>query len=282
MQTIYLVVVNYYSANLIERLIQSSQDSNVDFQFVIVNNSPEDREIEKLKSEKILILETGQNLGFGNGCNVGLSWVWERDRKAIIWLINPDTVLEQNTLEQVKQFFAQYRDISILGTAIYTPDREVWFAGGKFIPRRGAIIEENLLENLSSQPYVSCDWVSGCSLLVNLEKFSVCPQFDPEYFLYYEDFDFCQRYRQAGHPIAISDRISIIHHPSSITNRNIGKKLEHSTYSYLLTLKKYAPLPIFLFRFLRLSLYGLVLLPIKPKMSLGKLAGIARYWQRKN
>lgn len=283
MSTIYLVVVNYYSSDLIERLIQScSQVYDISYQFVIVDNSPEDRKIEQLKSEKVLVLETEENLGFGNGCNVGLNWVWQCDRKAIVWLINPDTVLEKNTLEQVKLFFSQYRDISILGTAIYTPDGKIWFAGGKYIPSRGAIIEENLLENSAQTPYKNCDWVSGCSLLVNLEKFSACPQFDPEYFLYYEDFDFCQRYRQAGHQIAISDRITIIHHPSSITNRNIGKKLEHSTYSYLLTLKKYAPFPIFLFRFLRLFVYGLILLPIKPKMSLGKLVGISHYLKRKN
>ncbi|MEM9540802.1 MAG: glycosyltransferase family 2 protein [Cyanobacteria bacterium P01_E01_bin.42] len=279
--TIYLVVVNYNSAHLIERLIQSClQDFELFSQFIIVNNSPEDRAVEQLRAEKVSILETGQNLGFGNGCNVGLNWVWERDRKAIVWLINPDTVLEENILEKVNEFFSQYRKISILGTTIYTPDRKIWFAGGKYIPSRGAIVEENLLANLGQKPYVHCDWVSGCSLLVNLEKFSVCPQFDPEYFLYYEDFDFCQRYRQAGHQIAISDRIAIVHYPSSITNRNIGKKIEHSTYSYLLTLQKYAPLPIFLFRFLRLLIYSLILLPIKPKISLGKFAGVARYWQR--
>ncbi|MGK7926341.1 MAG: glycosyltransferase family 2 protein [Spirulina sp.] len=283
MRTIYLVVVNYYSSDLIERLIQScSQILGVSSQFVIVNNSPDDRKIEKLESEKVLILEAGENLGFGNGCNVGLNWVWERDREAIVWLINPDTVLPENTLEQVKQFFSQYRDISILGTVVYTPDREIWFAGGKFIPSRGAIVEENLISQSPDRPYIICDWVSGCSLLVNFEKFSVCPQFDPEYFLYYEDFDFCQRYRQEGHQIAISDRIAVIHHPSSITNRNIGKKLEHSTYSYLLTLQKYSPFPIFLVRWLRLFVYGLILLPLKPKMSLGKLTGVAHYLRRKN
>ena len=283
MPTIYLVVVNYYSTDLIERLIRSvSQTSDLSYQFVIVNNSPEDGEIEKLSAEKVLVLETSKNLGFGSGCNVGLNWVWERDREAIVWLINPDTVLPENTLEKVKLFFSQYDRISILGTVVYTPDRKTWFAGGKFIPSQGAIIEENLIPPSSPQPYIICDWVSGCSLLINLEKFSDCPQFDPEYFLYYEDFDFCQRYQQAGHQIAISDRIAIVHYPSSITNRNLSKKLEHSTYSYLLTLQKYAPLPIFLLRFLRLFVYGLILFPLKPQTSRGKLTGIVRYLKRKN
>jgi N-acetylglucosaminyl-diphospho-decaprenol L-rhamnosyltransferase len=133
MKTIYFIVVNYYSTHLIERLIQScSQVSGVFYQFLIVNNSPDDRTIEKLQSECVFILETGENLGFGNGCNIGLNWVWERDRKAIVWLINPDTVLPENTLEQVNSFFAQSANLSILGTVIYTPDRKIWFAGGKF------------------------------------------------------------------------------------------------------------------------------------------------------
>jgi N-acetylglucosaminyl-diphospho-decaprenol L-rhamnosyltransferase len=151
---------------------------------------------------------------------------------------------------------------------------------GNFIPSRGAIIEENVLVNSSHQLYIICDWVSGCSLLVNLEKFPDLPQFDPQYFLYYEDFDFCQRYQKKGHQIAITDRIAIVHYPSSITNRNIGKKLEHSTYSYLLTLEKYTPFPIFLLRFCRLFIYGLILFPIRPQIGWGKLVGMTRYLRR--
>ncbi|MEA5469002.1 glycosyltransferase family 2 protein [Spirulina sp. 06S082] len=277
-KNIYLVVVNYNSTDLVKRLIKSCLSiSNVLYQFVIINNSPEDDTIKTLESEKVFILETEKNIGFGNGCNVGLNWIWKRDRGAIVWLINPDTILPKNTLEQVEPFFSQYSHISILGTVIYTPEEKIWFAGGKFIPSRGAIIEENLIDRASEEPYVICDWISGCSLLINFEKFSICPQFDPQYFLYYEDFDFCQRYRQEEHQIAITDRMAIVHYPSSITNRNIKKKLEHSTYSYLLTLNKYAPLSIFLFRFFRVFIYGLILLPIKPQISLGKLMGISRY-----
>ncbi len=134
-----------------------------------------------------------------------------------------------------------------------------------------------LSEYPATEELIPCDWVSGCSLLINLRHFSFCPQFDPAYFLYYEDFDFCRRYVSQGHELAITRQLAIIHEPSSITNRNITKKMQHSTYSYLLTLQKYTNPLIFLLRFLRLSLNTLLILPFKPQVAFGKLAGVFSY-----
>jgi len=277
---IYLLIVNYYSTDLIIRLIHSFPSSQIiSHQIVIVNNSSNDQALQELKDDRILILEAKANLGFGKACNLGLNWIYAQDPNAIAWIINPDTYLPENTLEKVPGLFEAY-PVSILGTLIYTPTGEVWFAGGQFIPNQGAILSTNLLDSHSEATCVSCDWVSGCSLLINLQHFPECPQFDPAYFLYYEDFDFCRRYATMGHQIAITNQLSIVHQPSSIADRNIVKKFQHSTYSYLLTLERYTKKEVFLWRFLRLTLHALILLVIKPQTAFGKLAGVLSYLGR--
>lgn len=277
---IYFLTVNYYSTNAIAKLINSIQSSrDSPYKIVIVNNSPEDESIRLLKDEFVFIIESRSNLGFGAGCNLGLNWIYQEDPQAIVWLINPDAYLLINSLKETQLFFNSYPELSIVGTIIYTPNREVWFAGGNFNQKTGSISSLALL-NHSESAYVKCEWVSGCSLLINLSKFDEYPQFDPAYFLYYEDFDFCMRYARSGHLIGITKQLSAIHQPSTITNRNLFKKYQHSTYSYLLTLKRYTNKLVRLLRLTRLLAHALILIPIKPKIAFGKLYGILIYLTR--
>ncbi|MEQ9370499.1 MAG: glycosyltransferase family 2 protein [Coleofasciculus chthonoplastes F3-SA18-01] len=278
---IYFLTVNYYSTLLIEQLIRSIPTNlDISYQIVIVNNSIDDQTLQQLQTPSLQILQAPTNLGFGKACNLGLNWIYTQNANAIVWIINPDTYLPENTLEKAPIFFQTHPDVSILGTLIYTPTGNIWFAGGRFVPKRGAIVSLDLLSCVPEASYISCDWVSGCSLLLNLRHFPTCPQFDPAYFLYYEDFDFCRRYAMQGHQIAITSQLAVIHQPSSITNRHIAQKYQHSTYSYLLTLERYTSKWILLMRFGRLLFHGFILLVLKPKTAFGKLAGIVYYLKR--
>ena len=274
---IYFLTVNYYSTNFITKLIDSlPSNQHGKYQIIIINNSPDDHSVNELKHESTIIIEAEKNLGFGGGCNLGLQWIFTQNKQAIVWIINPDAYLPENTLEKARLFFDQYPELSIIGTIIYTPEQKIWFAGGCFIPENGEISEVNLLTN-NDTDYTNCDWVSGCSLIINLQKFPECPLFDSGYFLYYEDFDFCRRYANQGHLIAITKQLSVIHQPSSITNRNIFKKIRYSTYSYLFTINRYTNKSIFTMKLILQIIKATMGLIIKPQAALGKIYGICDY-----
>ncbi|MDM9382164.1 glycosyltransferase [Chlorogloeopsis sp. ULAP01] len=278
---IYLLTVNYYSTNLVAKLVSSlSTNTNIEYKIVIINNSPDDDSIYHLKSDSALVFNATDNLGFGSACNLGLKFIFAQEPRAIVWIVNPDAYLLKNALDKVYPFFDSHPEISILGTIIYTLTNEVWFAGGKFISQTGTILTQDLITNINAE-YIPCDWVSGCSMIINLQKFCECPLFDPAYFLYYEDFDFCQRYVQQGHLIAVTKQFGVLHEPSSITNRYVFRKIRHSTYSYLLTLERYTNKLIFNIRLIRLVFYALVLIFFKPQIGLGKIHGLLNYWQSK-
>ncbi|MEH1874372.1 glycosyltransferase [Nostoc sp.] len=274
---IYFLIVNYYSTNLVLELINSiEKTSHVDYKVIIINNSPDDDSIENLKNEYVSIFDAETNLGFGCACNLGLKWIYIQDPQAYVWIINPDAYFKENILDKVKPFFELHPKISILGTFIYTPTGEVWFAGGSFSNKSGAIITQNKLINMDVD-YVFCDWVSGCSLILNFNNFPECPYFDTAYFLYYEDVDFCLRYANQGHIVAINNKFSVLHQPSSITNRNVFKKIRNSTYSYLLTMDKYTNKFIFSIRLTFQLLKAILAIILKPQAALGKICGIWDY-----
>ncbi|MBD1938839.1 glycosyltransferase [Microcoleus sp. FACHB-68] len=279
---IYLVTVNYYSTELLEKLITSIQeDRNIFYQLVIVNNSPADLSINSLKnSREILILDAGENIGFGRACNLGLNWVYDQDPQAIVWIVNPDALLVEKSLKEAYQFVAANPEVSITGTSVYEPNGNVWFAGGQFAPQNGKIIASEGVLPPECSAYVPVDWVTGCSMLINLKHFPECPQFDSDYFLYYEDFDFCRRYAKQGHLIVFTCEIKIIHHPSSITSRHPDLKQQHSIYSYLLALEKHTSPSVLFSRLAKIFVSALISLPVKPKLARNKLKGVVKYCKR--
>jgi N-acetylglucosaminyl-diphospho-decaprenol L-rhamnosyltransferase len=73
MVMLYFLVVNYNSSEFIRRLLTSLDVySPGEYKIIIINNSPDDREVFQLKSEAIKIIAAQDNLGFGKACNLGI------------------------------------------------------------------------------------------------------------------------------------------------------------------------------------------------------------------
>ena len=279
----YFLIVNYNSSDLIARLIKSIFEPDI-FKAVVVNNSPEDKNILDLKSDLVQVVESAENLGFGKACNLGLEWIAKQNDRAIVWLINPDAYFGVDTISPVSRaiaFFENYPQISILGTTVYNSEGELTSAGGTFTSSTAALsIVDRLPEDLS-QDYIKTDWVNGCSLLINLANFKEVPQFCDRFFLYYEDLDFCLRYSQQGHQIAVTHLLKLQHDTSTITNRNILLKYRYITQSYLIYIEKYGSKKIFILTNIRMILNTIRLLVLKPKQGWGKAIGIYQYWQNR-
>ncbi|MDX2228438.1 MAG: glycosyltransferase family 2 protein [Leptolyngbyaceae cyanobacterium bins.349] len=274
---IYLIVVNYESTELIRRLLASlPHPQEQSYEVILVNNSPSDRALQSLASDIVHILEAEANLGFGGGCNLGLQWVYARDKGAIAWLLNPDTQLHADSLKNVLPFCQSHPELSIIGTVIREPTGKIWFAGGEFEPGNGRIVASETLPR-AGIAYWETAWITGCSLILNLQNFAECPQFAPDFFLYYEDFDFCRRYANQGHAIAVTGSIQVIHQPSSITSRNPALKLEYSTESYLLALAKHTPRRVVWYRLGRILLRALRMSVVEPPTAIAIIKGVQNY-----
>ena len=284
----FFLIVNYNSGDLITRLLDSlACHHKSDCKVVIVNNSPEDKSIANLSNDTIKIIESKTNLGFGKACNLGLNWIAKQNNKSVVWLINPDAYFGHSSKEFASPvdcaiaFFKQYPEVSILGTAVYSSMGELDSIGGTFNPNTAALdIVDRLPENLE-RDYFKTDWVSGCSLLINLANFKRVPQFCDRFFLYYEDLDFCLRYSQQGHLVAATHLLKITHDTSTITNRNIIQKYRHITQSYLIYIEKYGSKQRFLVTNIRIFINTIRLLVFNSQQGLGKLIGIYEYWQNK-
>jgi len=288
MTKLYFLIVNYNSSDLIKRLLKSIGESDRDnYCVVIVNNSLEERNIFNFSHNLIKIIKPKENLGFGRACNVGLNWISQQNKQGIVWLINPDTYFDLDPPDRVSpissaiSFFSKYPEISILGTTVYNSQGKITSAGGTFNPDTADAKTINCLPPDFSQDYIKTDWVSGCSLLINLNNFTEVPQFCDRFFLYYEDLDFCLRYSQQGHLIVTTHLIKLVHETSSISDRYLLQKYRHITQSHLIYIEKYGSKKNFIVTNIRMFFNTIRLIILKPQQGLGKAIGIYEYWQNR-
>ncbi|MCP9810105.1 glycosyltransferase family 2 protein [Cyanobium sp. HWJ4-Hawea] len=241
---IYFITVNFHCAELIAELITALDlNEEADCSLIIVNNSPEDTSIEPLSADpRITLLQTAQNLGFGSGCNLGLTYVYKRDHNALAWLINPDARLLPEAVSYVRTCLNNDPEIAILGTRIKDMNGEQWFSHGSFNPWTGSINDRFGNDVIEQTPIAvhPSRWLSGCSMVFNLASFDHCPQFDSQYFLYYEDTDICNRYHRLGYRLRVTQATLVEHKVSAVIKRAPRAKYRHSTFSKLYFLHRHA------------------------------------------
>lgn len=279
---IYLLIVNYYSTDLIESLLTSIPPADRNkFRVIIVNNSPEDLAIGQLAAARkdIIMITAATNLGFGAGCNLGIKYVYQANPQALIWLLNPDTTIEPDAVAYIIECFQQNRDLAILGTRIRDSQGNIWFSEGKFNPGIGSLPHKsrNMDNGGGRVKIISCRWVSGCSMILNLARFNHCPKFDPHYFLYYEDNDFCERYYQLGYQIAVTQDVLVTHLVSATTHKDQTAKFRYATYSKLYFLKQHGTILALGLNLVYMLAKVLLLLPRDRASALGRWQGLQNF-----
>jgi GT2 family glycosyltransferase len=278
---IYFITVNYYSTELVQQLLKSIAATVEEYQLLIVNNSPEDDSINEIAqtSVAVTVINAKRNLGFGVACNLGIEHVYRLNSQGIIWLINPDAIIEKKAVSYLRGCLKQEPSIAILGTRVRDLEGKIWFGLGTFNPWTGSL-KHQLKREEGYDPQVNtinCRWVSGCSLILNLKQFDRCPSFDPHYFLYYEDADLCERYYKKGYRIAVTQAVLVTHAVSAISQRNLYTQFKHATYSKLYFLKQHGTALALWLNLVYMLMLVVLLFPKNRPVAIGRWQGLKNF-----
>ena len=202
---IITIVINTFKS---EDKIYSCLDSiSSDYKKIVIENSNNVSFKNSIES-KYLNLEcilTGENLGYANGNNLGLSKV--RSKYALI--LNPDAVLDKNTIESFLASVDKIDDFAILGPAKQDEFSKVDIFKDK----------EDLFE---------VDQLKGFAMFLNLKEFKDIGFFDKNFFIYLEEIDLCKRIREKNKKIYLDKNIIIHHLGGSSHNESINLEMELS------------------------------------------------------
>lgn len=214
MKKVVVVILNYKVADLVVRCVKSIQKSDYkNISTIVVDNNSEDGLEEKIKEFKDTeFIQTGKNLGYSGGNNVGI-------KKALnggadyIFILNPDTTITKDTIDILLTRSEQY-GADIVGPKIYfEASKKIWFAGGIFDESNvlGSHKGVDELDKGQCDTDEEVDFISGAALFVKSSVFKRIGYFDEDYFLYYEDSDFCFRAKKAGFKVMYIYKAIVYH-----------------------------------------------------------------------
>ena len=220
----YIVTVNYKSEQVLVNFLKSINNlrhSESILKIIIIDSSGELNPISvsSISNHQVELIRLPLNQGFAYAANIGLRTCLQRSKvdkiNSYAWLLNPDTLVHPEALASLIENISPQ---IILGSAVtndgFTPDSTIWGAGGTIDRSLNVDMQYHSepLRNIPTTPY-EFDYIPGCSMFIPLqilEKHGFMPE---EFFLYFEETDWCLKLKKEGIKLKIVPQ-SLIQHIS--------------------------------------------------------------------
>ena len=221
MPTVCAILVNFKNAKKTAACLRSLEKSTVqpDCVYVIDNATTQDAQdyFKSLSfSLKVRWIWNSENRGFAAGCNQGIKEAQKDYDQSYIWLLNNDTEPAPTALEKILEK-ATGTNAGITGSLINKANGD--FSGGVcFIHPKFATVRRP-----KSPEETGFDYVEGSSFLISPECLQKTGLLSEEFFLYFEESDYCLKAKRNGFTLAWATDSVIYHDIGSSTGSEIAK-----------------------------------------------------------
>lgn len=212
---ISIVIVTYNSIKWIKNCLESILESSLTSEIIIIDNYSTDNTLDFLKEnylEKIRLIESNENIGFGRANNLGISLSLQLNSD-FIFLLNQDTVIEKETIERLLEVSIKSPEFGII-SPIHQDGRKdsLDMSFLYYITRHGKdFISDSILSKKLKDVY-EVEMINAAAWFVPRKTFEIVGGFDPFFFMYGEDDNFCQRVLYHNLKIGITPRAMIKHY----------------------------------------------------------------------
>lgn len=227
---ISIITINYNSVEVTADLLESILCINYkNIEVIVVDNASKENPTEKLKKvfPAVNIIRSPKNLGFAGGNNLGI----KEAKGDYLFFVNNDTVFTYNIFDGLLETFQQHKDAGVVSPKFHYYDSPgtIEFAGYNkvnFFSGRNSMIGCKKTDHGQYNEVKSTHYAHGGAMMVSrevIEKVGVMPEV---FFLYYEEFDWCEQIKKHGFKIYYQYK-SLIYHKESMS---VGKKSVLKTF----------------------------------------------------
>ena len=224
---ITFLIVTFKSRESIHRCINLIAKK---YPILVIENSADKffkDDLEK-KYNNVKCVLAGENLGFGKASNIGLNLV----KSKYTFLINPDTLLTSNTVEELIHYSQKINDFALLSPVMMDPEDKNYH-----------IYKKKKL-TINKLEYLEVDFIKGFAMFFNMNKFKTIGFFDEKIFLYFEEDDLCRRVRKLNQKIYVILSSKITHAGGQSHNKEFNEEMDssrhwHHMWSYYYYNKKH-------------------------------------------
>ncbi|MDD5231122.1 MAG: glycosyltransferase [Candidatus Marinimicrobia bacterium] len=230
---ISVIIVSYNVKEFLQQCILSLKNAldGMEHEIIVVDNDSVDGSVNLIRQKfpEILLIENHFNKGFAAACNQGLAIA----RGEFILLLNPDTMLQEDTINVMVKFFEDHPEAGAAGCKILNADGTLQLACRRTFPTPAVALPKLLglsrlfpkvkafsrynLTYLDPDQMTEVDAVSGSFLMFRRTVYEKIGGLDEAYFLYGEDLDYCYRIKKGGWKIFYVPGTKIIHYKGEST-----------------------------------------------------------------
>lgn len=284
-----IVVNNDPTINLVKQLHNARLNIRLNQCKFLLGSQRQDKNTKS--GQQIIIINNKKNLGFAGGMNVGIRETLKKKADYILLLNNDTIIIKPGFLKKLVEVGECNERVGILGPVIYKYNKEnkvnkekIHFSGGKI---NWLYIKGKHLIFNNKQRIVNSDYVTGACMLIKSGVIEKIGLMDEDYFLYFEDVDWCIKAQKAGYKCVVVPAAKIWHKISSNTEAESFSYIYYHIRNGLLFAKKNAPFFIKIFAyfwsflFFGEQLIKLIILPAKKKWAKAIMLGIKDFYRKK-
>jgi len=225
-----IIIVNWNVKDLLRNCLESLSNvdqspSSLTAEIIVVDSASSDGSPEMVRQEfpQVRLIASDENLGYAGGNNTGIAAA----RGQYFFLLNPDTVVKPGALTRMVTYVDSHPTVGALGPQLLWPDGTVqssrrcfptlgtlfWESTllGQWFPNNRYARYYHLADRSADQPQV-VDWVVGAAILIRRETWLQVGPIEQDFFMYFEETDWCRRSAVAGWETHYLPTAQIIHY----------------------------------------------------------------------
>jgi GT2 family glycosyltransferase len=228
-----VIILNYNVRYFLELCILSVQEAllNINSEIIVVDNNSSDDSCEMMKSRfpNVKLIENTTNSGFPKGNNIGVA----QAKGDYICILNPDTVVAEDTFEKILAFAEKQSNLGIVGcklidgTGVFLPESKrgvptPWVAITKifglyqFFPK-SSVFNRYYAQHISENETGKVDILVGAFMIMKRDLYLEVGGFDENCFMYSDDIDLSYMVLKKGKSNFYFHETSVIHYKGEST-----------------------------------------------------------------
>jgi GT2 family glycosyltransferase len=228
-----VIILNYNVRYFLELCVLSVENAlkNIDAEIIVVDNNSPDNSCEMIKTRfpSVKLIENKQNSGFPKGNNIGV----DQAKGEYICILNPDTVVAEDTFEKVLAFAQKQKNLGIVGvklidgTGNFLPESKrgipkPWVAFTKItglhkLFPNSAFFNRYYAQHLSENQTGEVEILVGAFMVLKKELYLEIGGFDEDCFMYSDDIDLSYMVLQKGKSNFYFHETTVIHYKGEST-----------------------------------------------------------------
>lgn len=241
------VVVSYKSAALTIACLHSllAERAAVSLRVVVVDNASGDAPAiaDAIAREGweswVTLIEAPRNGGFAYGNNLGFARACQDGAPDYLHMLNPDTRVNPGAVGALVEFLETHPHVGIAGSSFENGDGSDWpiafrfpsliseLEGGLRLGLVSRLLKRWTVAQTMSQQVQQIDWGAGASMMIRRSLLDRIGGLDENYFLYFEETEFCWRAKRAGFSMWYVPHSRVVHiggQSTKVTERNVAPK----------------------------------------------------------